>query len=440
MSKVVWFQGLTPPQYVNACSSGHRVAAVNWEEPEHWLHRLCNPSLMPNVQGMSLKTWIAQAQALESRDLPGDWRSSLLRVCPRCLAAGIHLRVHQHLALTTCHLHGIALRTICHHCRWPLSKQFLGRTPAFCCATCCKPLTAGDVFGQPRPPSQRHKVADATARLMPSLRILERFMAPSEEGDSPWGLRVDAVCIEAEQNRLHHAVRRRLGPQAQVTTEPAPAGAVPGPAGEECESFEEYRAAAAHVARWFLRTRGPVHSRCLDGPYVLMGENLTRPWVGHDRFLRCCPVAIGFWCWRQTLGLGIERYAARTDPPMSIDRTVVLALYKALKSHLQYCLYVAQEVTSQRASQWQQSRRVQALVGLTRTSFRDLRLDWRRPWCASTRLIRFRLLDEGVGDRCKVKRVRRVVGRVSVEQGKSTLGASGRLYRRMYFDRLLGLP
>lgn len=68
---------------------------------------------------------------------PSSVEAHLLRYCPVCMEQSFHCGCFQHLALTRCPVHNVALIDKCRHCGAPISCSYeISRTAAFSCRTC----------------------------------------------------------------------------------------------------------------------------------------------------------------------------------------------------------------------------------------------------------------------------------------------------------------
>ena len=401
-SKVAWFQTLPPAKYWRDCRlpirRGYPVLALDLSENQGWTAWLNNEPIMPRVQGCQLRVWMNHLAAQQAQEIPYYWRSWDLRVCDRCLNEGVHLRLHQHMGLSRCHVHGTLLRHLCKHCGKSLQLLYGTKTEAFCCSHCTKPLAPQSVFGQPRREAQRQRVEQATEQVRLPLRALEQLGNHIDARCAfglLWAMSMKCVLLECIHLHIpaHPALRRWRWPNAAITTEALAAGQPTQPSPEVTAAFErgtslELQIAACQVARWFLLTKGEQHTQCLDVPTGMFGASFSAKVERPEDLLTCCPVAVGFWFWRLSFGQDIN--VSATDRQDFMDskpnHRLVLILYKALKSHLQYCLYVAMQILINEDGRLNNFHQLRGLYELTETSFRSFRFV---PWGFPAMLIRF---------------------------------------------------
>lgn len=416
-SKVAWFQSLPPARYLSACRLpaerryGDHVIAFS--EPWHWLSYLQNERVMPRMRGQPLRLWMEALVAREADHVPPLWRGHYLRVCDGCLKEGMHLQLHQHMALSHCHVHATPLRETCRHCQRALRLRYSGKVEAFCCPACGRPLTSRQAFGQPRSHELRGAIHQATEQTTPSLhglRELQCIDARKAALDRIWPLSMAGLLLEAAYTRIpaHPALRRGHWPQACLRTEAATTGRPTAVAtrwgagaGLAGETFAERLKAARLVAAWFMHQKGRLHLHCLDAPLHMFGEGFSLDAERPEDLLGCCPVAVGFWLWRLSFGHHFQpRAGDEYEQASPADRGVVLLLYKAFKSHLQYCLYVAQRILNSDAD-LHVTERVSALRRLTYTSFRDFRLVTTRSPDVPVTLVRFDIDHSWISTPCR---------------------------------------
>lgn len=401
-SKVAWFQALTPAKYWRDCRLPIRrwypVLALDLSEKQGWTAWLNNEPIMPRVQGCQLRVWMNHLAAQQAQEIPDSWHSRDLRVCDRCLNEGVHLRLHQHMGLSRCHVHGTLLRNHCKHCGKILQLLYGTKTEAFCCSHCTKPLASQPVFGQPRPEAQRQRVEKATEQVRLPLRALRKLgdhIDASRGCDLLWAVSMKCVLLECIHLHIpaHPALRRGRWPNAAITTEALGAGPPTQPSPEVEAAFGrgtslELQIAACQVAHWFLLTKGEQHAQCLDVPTGMFGASFDPKVKRPEDLLTCCPVAVGFWFWRLSFGHSINVEAADRQDfiESNPNHHTVLILYKALKSHLQYCLYVAMQILANESTRLSSYYLLRGLYELKGTSFRSFRFV---PWEFPAMLIRF---------------------------------------------------
>jgi len=417
-SKIAWFQSLPPARYLSACRQPawrrYGDHSIDFSEPCLWLSYLQNERVMPRVHGQSLRVWMGELIAREAEQVPPLWRGHYLRVCDGCLKEGVHLQLHQHMALSHCHVHARPLRETCRHCQRVLRLGYSGKIEAFCCPACRGPLTLRQAFGQPRSHEQRGAIHQATEQATRSLHGLKELLcidARKAALDRIWPLSMAGLLLEAALTRIpaHPALRRGHWPRARLTTEAAVTGRPTASAATRSgagtglvgETIAERLIAARRVTAWFLCKKGPSHLLCLDAPLHMFGEGFSLDAERPEDLLGCCPVAVGFWLWRLSFGhLCQPQVGEEEGDAAPVDRGVVLLLYKAFKSHLQYCLYVAQRILTA-DPHLHVTERLSALRRLTYASFRDFRIA--AAWCQDVpvALVRFDIDHSWISTPCR---------------------------------------
>lgn len=402
ISKIAWFQAMPPLRYLSTILGRSYAEGLVLGPNEKWLSNIRDHHMAPDVGGLPFADGIAEWLLTEKVDTPIAWRSRSLRVCDHCLADGVHLRIHQDLAVHKCPLHMEPLHSTCGHCFGHLTLSYARRTEAFCCPRCSAPLTAGHVFGMPRPETQRQAVQTAVRAVRSSVLKVRKIIGPHVDSvlrPSSSGscanmshLRLDSVCAQAG---VHPALRRLHIPKVELKTESVKfrtaddRAAHPGGLIEAC-SMAEFQLAMSCIVRWFVKAKGRSHGQCLDSPLRMFGPDFGLSIRNAQDILGCCPVATGFWLWRLSNCRQLERYLRQ--PPSEdapIRRHRLLILYKALKSHLHYCLHVAQRMLHTDLRHLDDQLRVQALHRVWAMSVEDLQFSTLRS--VSSTLVRYEM-------------------------------------------------
>ncbi len=403
-SKIAWFQAITPARYLARLRGKCATQPVNFYLTKEWTLLLQSHEMMPDIQGRPMQGWISTLSTREEDDLPIVWRSKTLRVCDLCLREGVHLRIHQDLAVHLCPVHLTPLREKCKHCSRLLPLLAWPRTQPFCCGHCGKPLTLSQVFGLPRTLHQQREVQLATEQLMASVLKVRQMVESCFKSDiaapsSLAALRINCIQFESARRYVaaHPAIRRCDWPSVKVATE---SFSIKQPQGrhEDVDTGDaisqlELQIAAAHVVTWFLHRARRTHTQCLDAPFQMFGTGFNVDLQDPNDILDCCPVALGFWFWRLSLFSRITSYFTEKHlhDRVSLDRTRVLVHYKTLRSHLQYCLYVTHQVLHVGAKRLDKATRLRALEGVEWSSANEFFVGRLGSAVAPSRLVRFEL-------------------------------------------------
>lgn len=346
--------------------------------------------MLPCIHGHSARDKIETLQQLARGDVPAIWSSRLLRICEECIADGFHLRVHQHLAVGSCPLHGLPMRSKCNACGVSLSYSSVDHG-AFCCQTCgCCLLKHGEIrFGiqgdfrsqfarineevrqwlrllsaGTRQDCLRHypggeldgELAQVDARSF-LLTAVHHSSARSPSWLSPpypmhSDISIATVC--PEETSLMKSFRRAKQVEhwslEQGGRRAEPGAAHPSNDGEVRDRTltAHYRQAFIRITANFIRSVRAAHPQCLDTPYRVLGDQWDQEFMFKHELLGCCPVALGFWLWRERCAkhftkmayMRPDRYfhdAGITQVSGSLD----LLFYALGRSDLHSCILVA---------------------------------------------------------------------------------------------------
>lgn len=107
--KAAWFTGHTPASFVAQCRTPDGEEKVNERSLciafADWYHELPNARVQPWVHGKSMVEHLYDRNVAEARLFTKSWRSPWLRICIKCIERGVHLSLHQHLAVHRCPVH-----------------------------------------------------------------------------------------------------------------------------------------------------------------------------------------------------------------------------------------------------------------------------------------------------------------------------------------------
>lgn len=405
-SKVAWFQAMPPAKYLAILQRRRHVTSIDLEPTAKWLSSLQDHEMMPKIQRQCFPSSIKALSAHELLETPADWRSQTLRVCDQCLVNGVHLKLHQDIAIHLCPAHLTPLREACRHCSGYLPLWYGTRTEAFCCSLCGKPLVDSRTFGMPRAENQRHAVRLAAKQVMASVLQVRRMLVPYARSAtampkyvSPLDMgvvRLESVCTSVG---AHPALRRLHWPRVKVTTDTIlqTASATSRFGREDLSvgrrgTLGELQMATSCVITWFLRKKGRSHTQCLDAPLRMFGADFGLDVRNPEDILDCCPVAVGFWLWRLSNCRRFEHYLRKPAPPdeTQADRDHALVRYKMMKSHLQYCLHVVQQLHADRRY-LDKADKLRILRLVKASSMNDFRFELSPSSRVSTRLVRFEM-------------------------------------------------
>lgn len=395
-NKISWFSAVAPTSLVRGCrfpTSRTQIGPreVTYEHPGRWTEYLENAVMLPRIRGRNARDAIDALYELARKEVPSIWASDRLRICEECISEGVHLRIHQHLAVGRCPLHGHLLRSTCKTCGASLPYASTDQK-AFCCQACgsCL-LNGGDIrfdishkyrLGLARLDSEarqwlrplsagmnrEHLVGiagggldhplsnvDVRSLLLTALRSSSAQTPPwltaptSLDGDfSIAAMRPEetsliksfqrAKCIgewnlrEGSQHREH---RKTLHNKQEEIKERA--------------ITARYRQALMRVTANFLKRICPYHTQCLDTPYLVVGE-WDEDYPYNYEVMGCCPIALGFWLWRKRAARHFSSMAyLRPDEyfhDIGITRvggSLDLLFYALGRSDLHACILVAHQ-------------------------------------------------------------------------------------------------
>lgn len=341
-NKICWFAVDTPIAVIRAsrCRGPTVVPrTIDYNAASKWLDLIASGSVLPTVQGRGAQDYLLQTAIRDTEVVPAHWRSRRLRFCPECIQHGMHLRLHQHLALDRCPFHKTMLLRHCPHCGAELPYTSVHRQPAFGCAACRRSFLPYDGSGLAPSSWTKYYVRQACEDLYVWLHRVRN--APvlisgldgryAKDGEHLYDLTAAALHLEAAaQKALHRpaALRTNCLHGARIEEVPLPTsltidrnlspkklhalryaqtrlprhGAAIALRRYVDSTLSIYVAAMQRVVQRFLRTYQRGHYVCLNAPLLIQGE-LSRQtyWRGspmHRELFECCPVGLGFWAWR----------------------------------------------------------------------------------------------------------------------------------------------
>lgn len=406
-NKLAWFAATSPSELLRQCRAkgGKQFTTPKefaYSPPADWTSYL-NQAAVPMIQRVSLFNALRFRALAEAVEVPAEWRSPNLRFCGQCIAGGVHLRLHQHLAVTRCPIHNRALRSGCPACGCEIEYTSRNWQPAFSCTSCGRGLLRKGVihFGWDDAfagiasrsslecrkwlrrlhamPSLREPLTrklgklegalpDADPRLL-SLAALEKC----SKGLPVWLRRyrpkdyvISVASGDPDEVHISDSIRTirvekvRTTRFLQPTRHLVEAWNQDAGAGERMV-LRHYHRAIMRVASCFLRQVGAKHRTCLNTPCEIAGETLENALLGWQwHVLDCCPIALGFWLWRLQTAAGFIQFLQ--SGPSSCTRTMGRATpgpssspvcYAAERSRLHACILVAHRCQML----WQQTRK-----------------------------------------------------------------------------------
>lgn len=349
VSKLAWFRVESPVAFLQRFHDiSTRSPKLNLLE-ERWISALQRTDNTFLVHGKIVREHLEDVASAERQEIPNLARSGSLRICSSCLNEGIHLRLHQNLFLLRCPVHDQMLSHLCPHCGGALSLTLSGRAQAFHCTRCLLPLTDSDKFGEPRTVKQRFAVSSETYRVDGPLQSLSLWMKHCyvhplsihhSSQDTAWvDLWLEALC---RHTSVPSEVRRTEWPQARLAFRIL--SPMEDSDGRGVFVGDMIDPLTTSVYRWFLRRRGDSHEACLDAPLRLFYDRYNDDSPHWEDLLECCPVAVGFWIWRRSVREASHWWIKTQLSDGRPTRAMRRAAYKAIKSHLQYCLYMAKHL------------------------------------------------------------------------------------------------
>lgn len=396
LNKLAWFVAKPCALYIRHIRQSysgmvaHHPATLRYSGEMAWLRFVKQTPLVPSLQGLTLRDYLSVIEHLTKKETPLRWRSQWLRFCPECMASGVHLRLHQHMAVEKCPVHQITLQTTCVHCEHRLRYESSKEEP-FCCPSCGRSLLRDGMIETQHTNEflmeVSKRVQDALVWLGPAntdLEILTGVRVIHIDESHPLQavgakyILLEALC-SARNHRpewLRRAVLDSFSASFRALDYSSPFHWSHDSRGEEAllqweapvrsaTSYRDshadpelrwtldlsgrYRSACRRVMQIFINRYRRRHPACLDTPYRMFGEKLEEDERNPDELLECCPVAIGFWLWRKTCSsihgsIGeferVERWRFLVGLP---DSTCDLLFYTLVRSHLHYCVFVADE-------------------------------------------------------------------------------------------------
>ncbi len=344
LNKVSWFAGLGPAALLRACRH-QKHAAVSPREVDFrtslWTRYLEDTSKLPEILGMSALQAIEASDQAMRREVPLYWMSPYLRMCKRCISAGIHLRIHQHLAVARCPLHGCSLEVTCRACG-SLLPFASGSNAAFTCPCCNQSLLSSVGLRYRFPEKFKKKVAAVCRDVGKWLVLLNAGLHRRWEGHcvevrAGHALgRIDdrSLLLAGIRNSSRRApawmenpsnvfagisiarivpVSRSLATSMQigrnVTQWVVKQGDPKARESQRCRDFwsplvesepeERYLQAFRRVAARFIRSIQHRHGECLDSATLISNVTGSHREEISAAMLLCCPVALGYWLWRR---------------------------------------------------------------------------------------------------------------------------------------------
>ncbi len=394
-NKFAWFAATGPADLLRQCRAKDGKQFVTptqlaYAPPANWTRYLRQVTVASSIHGLTLFKALSIRVLWEEAEVPTRWRSRYLRVCDSCIALGVHLRFHQHLAVTRCPIHKRLLRSVCPACGHELDYISANRQRAFTCTHCgCDLLHADGIrFGFEDSFSERY--AHATSECRKWLRRLHampggsgaivnqmrdpdaaatdsgpRFLAlaafTSSVADVPFWFRkcktkgfvTRLASMDPEEvviSRSIHSVTGldELGIKRTVVEKLGWDPWKEGAHAEERAASRLYHRTIMRVASCFLRQVGAKHHVCLDVPPRITGKSLENDLLGWQwHILDCCPIAVGFWLWRLqsasrfTNCVYNPKVCAKALGHMAIGPSSSLLYYVAERSRLHACMIVA---------------------------------------------------------------------------------------------------
>ena len=402
-NKISWFSTLKPKATlslyakfkVDVTNTAKRARGGKAAKTANAARKFDNAELLPHVLGRNLVEVERDLQDVTWEETPNPWRAIPLRICGSCIADGIHLRIHQHLAVARCPLHDEPLRDTCDACGRQLTSP-PGDRRAFCCQSCGHCLLADDMIRFDFDGEFREWVANAHAEVMQWLQYLEcgiyrghlsqgrheawghdlthidgRSLAMEAVGQScsqlpSWMTRptrqlkhVSVVSIRSGASPLTNAFEKNAVMDARFARRLNLLSAPPVRWGEKSLSKEHrtlavhYQQALRRVASVFLRSTGGSHPRCMDTPRLIDRESFDgRHHLFDFEMLSCCPIGLGFWFWRERSGAFFSNLLCDLEEPLvgvtpeSLGSSMDLIFYALERSHLHACVVAAAELVS----------------------------------------------------------------------------------------------
>jgi hypothetical protein len=392
VNKAAWFLSMPPSVFLRVCKLPQKLTRLDphtlslFESKK--IIELCrtNEHLTPVIYGIPMYQYLASVLRDNKHELIRDWYAKSLRVCPKCIAMGVHLSIHQHLAIDKCPVHLVFLQSTCSRCGMPLSKKEQGKQLAFCCEHCRAPLLNNDLIELYHTDEFRHSVKACIQQFKEwKLRALidqqvdcgvGRVM-PYYDDFSPWCRQaiqlsaavpsvqtpswvrhvcIDGVDIEYKTLNLNTnwglALQRGISGNIPDSIEKLPYFAsAEKSTNNALESAQHkicrgrFRLALRRVTSIFLSRHGSKHPDCLNTPREMFGKNIT--WNhGPEDILLCCPIAVGFWMWRNS---SVDTYYWILNERMNFEFTrareanIDLLLYAIARSHLHYCISLVKQ-------------------------------------------------------------------------------------------------
>lgn len=401
-NKIAWFHGISPVRLARLARLLPKAAVapkqISYRRAENWIPYLADSAILPRVRDDSARGALVKLHDLSCYEVPDGWSANALRICERCMAQGIHLRIHQHLAVARCPIHDSELRTTCPTCELPLSYTSTTEM-AFTCNACrhCF-LAKGDirlgftnwerayiknlcneVLGWLRPlnadvhrncderslASVDHALVRTGGRpfLLAAIRNSSAqpptwLMTPeSMDGE----IRIASIhpyeVARVEAMRKAHLVERWSvckGSQNQhggwILSPPDCKRRQKEISKDALDSLNHcYHLAFRRVTAIFLKTAKQLGHDCLESPALITPDEDSLDEAKENDLLGCCPLALGFYLWRKwsrafywrSLGMqdSFFRQAGLTEAAENLD----LLFYSLERSNLHASIMAAHE-------------------------------------------------------------------------------------------------
>lgn len=382
LNKAAWFVALPPVIFARRCRSAATGKASAYPQFLNLCGNRSNSryfagsNLAPAINGKPFSDYLIEVEMATEKEIPPLQRASCLRYCALCIREGIHLRLHQHLAIATCLIHNQPLASDCQRCRKLLSTTLISGQSSFSCEHCNESLIKND----------RMAISHACGTRESAKSASEQFLAWRRKS-------IDWVDVECgahhiklpERHPLQQLTTRALVWEAACRASPPPGfiKRVPFPGvgigircldlrsgrkgsastaahfsqaeiqpfrHDERRYVDRYGLALRRVTTVFLRRYRRKHNNCLDGPYRMFGRRYDDETSHPEELLNCCPVAIGFWLWRLQASKDFIFEVLRTHLDVNNCGNMDLLFYGLARSHLHRLIYSAWQCVTGRGS------------------------------------------------------------------------------------------
>ncbi|MHB1991384.1 hypothetical protein [Metallibacterium scheffleri] len=395
-NKLAWFAATGPADLLRQCraTDGKYFATPKqlvYAPPANWTRYLQQVTVAPVVRGLRLFEALRIRALLEAAEVPAEWRSPYLRVCDLCIAGGVHLRFHQHMAVARCPIHNRPLISTCTECAHELEQISTTCQKAFTCTNCGYGLLRAEGIRFGFDSAFVELCAHATAECRkwlrrlhampiwswPSVRNVSGLEAIDTDSDPrflllaafatsatdvpswlrqcrPKGFVACLAKVDPDEIAISRSIRS-VPQVADLVVKRIPARKwspdpwKDGDYADERTASRLYHLTIMRVASCFLRQIGATHHACMNIPSQISGEtleNVLLEWQWH--ILDCCPIAVGFWLWRlqsaarfTDLLVSGPAACAKTMGRVAIGPSSSLLCYAMERSRLHACIVVA---------------------------------------------------------------------------------------------------